>query len=67
MSSGHASHKGTSTKPEGNATTGQIDPVPQDPQPEAGYPYDADQEIVQNPAATQRVEGDAPQDARKEA
>lgn len=65
--SGHASHKSTSTKPEGNATTGQIDLGTQDPQPEEGYPYDADQETVQNPEATRRVESDTPEEAPEEA
>lgn len=67
MSSGHASHKSTSTKPEGNATTGQIDLGPQDPQPEEGYPYDADQEAMKNAAATRRVNSDAPEEAPEEA
>ena len=55
---GHASHKGSSAKPEGNSATVQIDLSPQDPQPESGYPYDADEETQPNPAALER--GDRP-------
>lgn len=57
MSSGHASHKGSSTKPNVNASDQINDPqdVPQDIQPEAGtYLTDLKKEGEENPAATER-------------
>jgi hypothetical protein len=60
MSSGHASHKGTSAKPNTN-TNGQIYSAaddgldPQEVLDEGeGYPYNAQGTVV-NPAATERV------------
>lgn len=55
MSSGHASHKSTSIKPNPNAVNGQnAAEEEQDIQPETGYPFDADLETETNPAALQR-------------
>lgn len=58
MSSGHASHKGTSMKPNPNAVSGQNEIDDRDPQPEEGYPFDADAEVETNPEALER--GDQP-------
>ncbi|NJM87735.1 MAG: hypothetical protein HC847_11610 [Hydrococcus sp. RU_2_2] len=57
MSSGHASHKSTSAKPNVNAN-GQIDvDVPPDENIESGAPIPGrTKEIQENPAATERVE-----------
>ncbi|MGI0485073.1 hypothetical protein ACN4EK_06525 [Pantanalinema rosaneae CENA516] len=55
MSSGHASHKSTSMKPNPNAVNGQnAGEEERDIQPESGYPFDADSEAETNPAALQR-------------
>ena len=66
MPGGHASHKGTSAKPNVN-TNGNIDPDYQDPQPEEGYPYEPGEEIIrQSSAATERAEkksDEAPEEA----
>lgn len=54
MSSGHASHKSTSTKPNPNAVAGQNEVDNFDPQPEEGYPFNADEDTGMNPAAIER-------------
>lgn len=57
MSSGHANHKGNSTKPNVNAN-GQINAdLPEDVQITEGSPRE-DEVIVNNPAATERPEQD---------
>jgi hypothetical protein len=66
MSSGHASHKSTSTKPNTN-TNGQItspedQPASAQNEDRAGYPFDASG--MENPAATERP-GDAPEPGEK--
>ena len=62
--SGHANHKSTSIKPNVNASN--LDLEPKDPQPESGYPYNAEEETRQSAPATERVK-DKPQDAPEEA
>lgn len=64
MSSGAASHKSTSIKPNPDAVNGQ-NLEAGDPQPEEGYPYDADDEVDTNSAALER--GDRPQTEAPEA
>jgi hypothetical protein len=60
MSSGHASHKSTSAKPNPNAVNGQnMGEEEQDIQPETGYPFDADSETATNPAAFERDQSEA--------
>lgn len=54
MSSGHASHKSTSIKPNPNAVAGQHEVDESDPQPQEGYPFNADDESELNPAALKR-------------
>lgn len=56
MSSGNASHKSTSIKPNPNAVSGQHEVDGTDPQPEEGYPYDADAETELNPVTLERAE-----------
>lgn len=53
MSSGHASHKGSSTKPNVNAN-GVINDPEQDYQPEEGVIPGRTKEIQENTAATER-------------
>jgi hypothetical protein len=60
MSSGHASHKGTSIKPNTN-TNSQIDADPQEIAQENGYPFNAQGTVV-NPAATERASSESEDD-----
>lgn len=66
MSSGSASHKSTSIKPNPNSVSGHNDVDAQDAQPEEGYPYTADEEVGNTPAALERGDrrkGDQPEEA----